>query len=192
MHAQKVRAMFDKGQKGRAGHWVRMALHVARTRRARMALRDRAGRAWHCMSRGREGRSSTDMSQGRTWSAPAAQQRTLGTSASSRVTTTRDVFSPRLVGVASSDAPHISIGCVFRIARTRFSFEFHVCLCPNMHKRIEEGCLTGTAGLLLAASRASSPRRTRRTHQTSARARRRRRGCHGAPARNTRPTPAPE
>ena len=60
-----------------------------------------------------------------------------------------------------------------------------------MHKRIEEGCLTGTAGLLLAASRASSPRRTRRTHQTSARARRRRRGCHGAPARNTRPTPAP-
>ena len=38
---------------------------------------------------------------------------------------------------------------------------------------------------------ASSPRRTRRTHQTSARARRRRRGCHGAPARNTRPTPAP-
>ena len=54
-------------------------------------------------------------------------------------------------------------------------------MCP-MHKRIEEGCLTGTA---------SSPRRTRRTHQTSARARRRRRGCHGAPARNTRPTPAP-
>ena len=53
MHAQKVRAMFDKGQKGRAGHWVRMALHVARTRRARMALHARAGRAWHCMSRGR-------------------------------------------------------------------------------------------------------------------------------------------
>ena len=59
-----------------------MALHVARSRSA------------EC--------SSTDMSQGRTWSAPAAQQRTLGTSASSRVTTTRDVFSPRLVGVASS------------------------------------------------------------------------------------------
>ena len=157
MHAQKVRAMFDKGQKGRAGHWVRMALHVARTRRARMALHVARSRSAAC--------SSTDMSQGRTWSAPAAQQRTLGTSASSRVTTTRDVFSPRLVGVASSDAPHtISIGCVFRIARTRFSFEFHVLFVHNMHKRIEEGCLT------------SSPRRTRRTHQTSARARRRRRG----------------
>jgi hypothetical protein len=39
MHAQKVRAMFDKGQKGRAGHWVRMALHVARTRRGE----------WHCV-----------------------------------------------------------------------------------------------------------------------------------------------
>jgi hypothetical protein len=76
----KVRAMFHKGQKGRAGHSVRMALHVARTRRASMALHDRAGCAWHCMSRG--SCSSTDMSQGRTWSAPAAQQRTLGTSAS--------------------------------------------------------------------------------------------------------------
>ena len=59
-----------------------MALHVARSRSAAC--------------------SSTDMSQGRTWSAPAAQQWTFGTSASSRVTTTRDVFSPRLVGVASS------------------------------------------------------------------------------------------
>jgi hypothetical protein len=35
--AQKVRAMFHKGQKGRAGHWARISLHVARTRRARMA-----------------------------------------------------------------------------------------------------------------------------------------------------------
>ena len=51
--AQKVRAMFHKGQKGRTGHWARISLHVARTRRARMALHDRAGRAWHCMSRGR-------------------------------------------------------------------------------------------------------------------------------------------
>jgi hypothetical protein len=38
MHAQKVRDMFDKGQKGRAGHWVRMALHVARTRNKHLSL----------------------------------------------------------------------------------------------------------------------------------------------------------
>ena len=38
-------------QKGRAGHWVRMALHVARSRE-RMSLQDRVGSAWHCMSRG--------------------------------------------------------------------------------------------------------------------------------------------
>ena len=125
MHAQKVRAMFDKGQKGRAGHWVRMALHVARTRSADAAC------------------SSTDMSQGRTWSAPAAQQRTLGKSASSRVTTTRDVFSPRLVGVASSDAPH-HFNCLRLQDRANsFFFEFHVVCAQhsNMHKRIEEGCL---------------------------------------------------
>jgi hypothetical protein len=51
MH-KKVRAMFHKGQKGCAGHWVRMALHVARSR-VRMALHDRVWCAWHCMSRGR-------------------------------------------------------------------------------------------------------------------------------------------
>jgi hypothetical protein len=52
MHAQKVCAMFHKGQKGRAGHGVRMALHVARSR-AHIALHDRAESVWHCMSRGR-------------------------------------------------------------------------------------------------------------------------------------------
>jgi len=44
-----------------AGHWASMALHVERSRNAAC--------------------SSTVMSQGRTWSAPAAQQRTLVTSA---------------------------------------------------------------------------------------------------------------
>jgi hypothetical protein len=51
MH-KKVRTMFHKGPKGCAGHWVRMALHVARSR-VRMSLHDRVWCAWHCMSRGR-------------------------------------------------------------------------------------------------------------------------------------------
>jgi hypothetical protein len=43
-----------------------MALHVARSR-ARMALHDRAGRAWHCMSRGRAAQHAVPGLQTRPW-----------------------------------------------------------------------------------------------------------------------------
>ena len=82
----KSASYVSQRQKGRAGHWSRMALHVARTRRARMACMIAHDAHVIACREFAQGSMQFDRHAARpnTWSAPAAQQQTVGTPASRR------------------------------------------------------------------------------------------------------------